>query len=107
MRLLIAQCRLQPVPGGGGVHQIEGAGIGVPILERGDVDFGGHARHRLARPFGQLCSHLDADHGEAPLQQGSNRDSSRASDLKKSVADLKPGDLHEVVEQLLRIAWSG
>jgi hypothetical protein len=101
--LAIPDRRIDPMPCGRGVDEVERLSLALPLLERLDVDLDGEARQVAARPFGEVGSQLHADDREASLHQGSRRLAGRAADLQQAVARLEAGHLDQVVEEFVGV----
>jgi hypothetical protein len=78
-------------------------GLAVPRLEPFDLDLDREAGQVAACLLGELRAHLDADDGEAALEQRTGRLAGPRADLQQPVAGLEVGQRDEVVEQLIRV----
>src|SRR5262245_44340583 len=58
--LLVADRRIDPVPSGRCIDEVEALGFTLPILERLDVDLNRHPGQVAARNFCEVCSDFDA-----------------------------------------------
>ncbi len=106
MGLAVPDRRIDPVPSGRGVDEVERFGLALPGLERRDVDFNRQAGQVAARSLHEVCAHLDADHREAALERRTRRFAGRAANLQQASAGFELRKRDEVVEQLLRIRGS-
>jgi hypothetical protein len=91
------------MPSGRGVDEVKGFSLALPRFERLDVDLDRQARQVAARMLGELRAHLDADDGEAALEQCARCLARRAPDLQEPIAGFELGQLDEIVEQLVRV----
>lgn len=67
--LPIADRRIDPVPGGRGIDEVERRRLALPRLEGRDVDLDRTARKVAARPLRELRAHLYADDAKATLAE--------------------------------------
>jgi hypothetical protein len=101
--LAIADRGIDPMPGSRRVDEVECFLLTVPLLERHDVDLDGETDQVAARALRELRTHLNADDGEAALEQDAGCLASRATNLQEPVTALEVGHLDEVIEKLSRI----
>src|SRR5262245_29524730 len=71
------------------------------------MHLGGQAREVAPRLAGKPGAQLDTDDAKAPLEQRPRGRPGTAADLEEPLAGTQCGELHEVVEECLRIGRPG
>src|SRR5262249_8958489 len=94
----IADLGIDPVLRGRRVDEVERFLLTLPFLERQDVDLDRETDQVAARALRELRTHLNADDGEAPLEQDPGCLASRATNLQEPVTELEFGQPDEVIE---------
>ena len=104
-RALVAHRRVDPVPGGGRVHQREPAP--VPVLEPPVHHLDAVRRQVLPRTGREFLAEFDASDPVPARGQRPGRLPGRAAHLEQPVAGLDPGGRDQVLVQLGRVLRPG
>src|ERR1700730_6872468 len=86
MNLAVADGRIEPVPGGCRVDEIEAFWLAIPGLERSDMDLDRQSGQLPASARRELRSQLDAHDRVSALQQRPCRFPGRTPDLQQPIA---------------------
>src|SRR5215204_3087107 len=105
--LRVADFRVDPVPGGRGINQVEALGLARPGFEGGDVYLGRHTSELATGYVGEPRAQLDTDNRDATFENRPGRLACAAADLESAVVLLQASKSEEVCEERRRVGWAG